>query len=160
MKRDFNVVKGEQGYQAGDEHAVSQATAIAQLADAPTIEKLIQALAMLDLFGGQLYVQAIRAKFDQDGMVIPDAEAREQTGRWETVGYAFRFDTVDIATMARAGNEFVVGSQIEPDEHDNKELARKEAMGQPLTAAPPESEFEDELPPVASPEAVAAEMPG
>jgi hypothetical protein len=51
MRRDFSVLKGENGLEPGDDYAASKATALAQLADAGVIEKLTQAVSMLDLFG-------------------------------------------------------------------------------------------------------------
>lgn len=141
MKRDFNVPKGEHGLEPGDEIALQKATALAQLADAPTIEKLLEAVTMLDLFGGQIYIQAVRAKFTAAGEVIPDSEARETPGRWETIGYVFRFDTVDAAVMENKDNAFVVKGPIAPAAGDDRELGRKEALGQvaetPVETPPP-----------------------
>ena len=128
MRRDFNVLKGESGGGPGDEEAASKATALAQLADGPTIEKIVQALSMLDLFGGQIYMQAVRAKFDAEGGVIPDAEAKDRPGRWETVGYVFRFETVDPSVLANRGSAFVVPGPIEVRSADDAELANNLAV--------------------------------
>jgi hypothetical protein len=135
MRRDFSVLKGENGLEPGDDYAASKATALAQLADAGVIEKLTQAVSMLDLFGGQVYVQAVRRKFDANGDLIPVENAKDTPGRWETVGFAFRFDTADPLILQHRGQAFVVPGPIEESSADDAELAHIAA-----TEGPPQPE--------------------
>lgn len=144
MRRDFNVLKDEGGFEAGDDYALSKATALAQLADAPTIEKFVQAIAMMEMVGGQFYCQAVRAKFDSDDNLIPDERAKDTPGRWQTVGYVFRFETFDAGVMAQRGKAFVVPGPIEVRTHDDAEMANNAAVADSLEPdereAPPEPE--------------------
>ena len=83
MKRDFQVIYPENvadGYQPGDEHALHAALALAQKADAPTINALSEMLTLLEIVGGQVHVTALRV--DQDG-------------RFTTEALGFHFNTAD-----------------------------------------------------------------
>jgi len=144
MRRDFNVLKDEGGFEAGDEYAASKATALAQLADAPTIEKFVQAIAMMEMVGGQFYCQAVRAKFDADNQLIPDERAKDTPGRWQTVGYVFRFETFDAGVMAQCGKAFVVPGPIEVKTHDGAELANNAAIADGLEPDEREAQPEPE----------------
>lgn len=157
MIRDFAVLKGELGNVPGDEEAASRATALANIADAPTIEKLVQAFAMFDLVGGQLYVQARRFKYRKvavddpesplHGEVIeeriPDEEVRETPGEWRTVGFVFRFETADTSSP----KPFTVLGPIdvEPDKHDEYELASQPPEPEENGAVPVGAEGADPL---------------
>lgn len=143
MRRDFYVLKGDGGFAPGDEYAHSKATALAQIGDAPTIEKIVQAFAMLDLLGGQFYVQAVRAKFDADGNRIPDEQAKDTHGSWQTVGFAFRFETADPALAAAKGKSFEVKGLIEERPNDDAELANNAAAAQ-MVSEPVEGSPEPE----------------
>lgn len=130
MKRDWNVVKGQYDLQPGDEVAVSRATALANLADAPTIESLIEALAMLDRIGGQLYVQARREKYDAAGQRIPEEFRKDTPGQYETVGYVFRYETRDAELeVAQPPDEVALPElpEIEPAQIEDLEEERAAA---------------------------------
>jgi hypothetical protein len=149
MRRDFGLLKNEGGFEPGDEYAMSKATALAQLVDAPTIERLVQIVSMLDLFGGQCYVQALRRKVSAEGELIPEDQAKETPGQWQTVGYVFRFETVDAAQYARRGEAFTVTGPIEVQTHDDAELGAMAVVADGLQA-------DDEEPAPTEPEPVEA----
>lgn len=137
MKRDFTIIKGEHGDAAGDETAASKATALAQILDGPTIEKIVQSFAMFDLIGGQLYIGALREKYDAEGRRIKVEDAAQVNGSWETVGYLFRFETRDMRV-----------SLIDP-----AELVAEEAKpGEPGPTTPDQPQPEEAPVPLPKPE--------
>jgi hypothetical protein len=137
VKRDFTIIKGEHGDAEGDEVAASKAVALAQICDGPTIEKIVQSFAMFDLIGGQLYIGALREKYDAEGKRIAAEHAAQTDGSWETVGYLFRFETRDMRV-----------SLIEPSDL----FAEEAKPGEPGPTTPDQPQPEEPVVPLPKPE--------
>lgn len=111
MKRDFDTLyaRNEQsGFQVGDDAAHRAAAALADKADAPTIQALTYLLDMAELIGGQFHVTAVREKFDRHGNRIADAG----DGKFETIGLVFNYETRDLRIEPATAPDTVFGLPV------------------------------------------------
>jgi hypothetical protein len=130
VKRDVTIFKGEQGGVPGDPEAISRATALGNLLDDATLERLAQMFMTFDLIGGQAYIQARREKFDPAGNRIPADEVDDVVGEWQTVGYVIRYDSRDPRVNdrpVRAPDEVELIWPEEPDEESTEPEVLEEA---------------------------------
>jgi hypothetical protein len=94
LKRKFtNIYPANevQGYEVGDTAAQQAALGLAQRADAPTIAALSDMLTLLERVGGQFHVTAVRKQ--------------EEGQDWETVGFAFNYETRDARLVVASSPE-------------------------------------------------------
>jgi hypothetical protein len=94
-RRDWGVLKGEDGTVPGDPDSISRAMALGNRFDATTIESVHDALVAMDKFGGQLMIQVRRSKYDASGSEIPPSLHRETPGQWVTDGFVFSYESRD-----------------------------------------------------------------
>jgi hypothetical protein len=112
-RRDWAVLKGEDGTYPGDPESMSRAVALAHRFDAATIESLNDAMVAMDRFGGQLVIQVRRSKYDAAGQEIPQELHREIPGQWVTDGFVFSYESRD-----RNLKEIAAPDEVEVTETD------------------------------------------
>jgi hypothetical protein len=87
------------GYRPGDESAHIAASALAQLADAPTISALADIVRLTDLIGGQVTITSLR-------------EGASQAGEWETKGLHVQMETRDARMVVIEPPDEVFGLPV------------------------------------------------
>lgn len=106
MVRQFHTVRVREF--EGSERSLQLATALAQVCDPDTLEKLLQIKTSLDTIGGQVYIAAYRTKYDAaTGEPLGDVK---NPGVYETDGYLFQYE--HIAKVNRQPRE----PDAKPDE--------------------------------------------
>ena len=90
MRRNWQCLRG----QGGSDDAHRLASALAEIADAEFIERVLQGKAALDAFGGELRIGAYREKLDAEGARV----GKDDTGTYETLGYLFDYNHHNKAT--------------------------------------------------------------
>lgn len=90
MNRNWQCLRGP----AGGEDAHRLAAALAEIADAEFIERVLQGKAALDAFGGELRIGAYREKLDDRG----NRAGGDTPGTYETLAYLFAYNHHNKAT--------------------------------------------------------------
>lgn len=134
MKRRFHTLYRENagtGFQPGDESAHRAAAALADRADAPTIGALTDILTLLERFGGQFHVTALRLENGEE---------------WETEGIGFQYESRDARLKVAAPPAAVAGVPISNMEEPAPEVEAEDEpkVAEAPTAASVENEPEDD----------------
>jgi hypothetical protein len=98
----------QDGYAVGDAAAHRAAAALADKADAPTIQAVTQMLDFFTLVGGQCHAVTAREKFDRYENRVGD----DEDGEWATTGIVFKYETRDLRVIEAKAPEEILGLPV------------------------------------------------
>lgn len=118
-----------EGFVPGDEAAHRAASALADRFDAPTIIALTDAMAFLELMGGQLYAVTLRERLNAEGRLAKDGEP----GDYVTAVMRLEYESRDARVVEAPEPDEVLGIEV-------TDFSKAPTRLEPEAPAPPEDE--------------------